>query len=56
MLSATTIQLFETLLGAVQVKGNDPNFETTTATIIVARQELAEAKVALDEERDNAQP
>ena len=42
--SPATIELFEKLLGMVQVKADAPDFEQTVATIITARRELNEAK------------
>jgi len=42
--SPSTIALFEKLLGMVQVKADDPDFEATVLTIITARKELAALK------------
>ena len=49
MISASTIQLFEKLLGMVQLKADAPDFELTAATITTARRELAEAKADLEQ-------
>lgn len=54
-LSEPTIQLFERLLGLVQIKADAPDFEATASAIITAKRELSEARVALYEKRDPSQ-